>query len=77
MGIQFIRNALEYAMENGCITPRKVNEYVTAFATDRRYKLQWLSSDCYKSGCGSGILKYRGREYYFCIINDMLILQYN
>lgn len=77
MGIQFIRNALEYAMENGCINQRKVNEYVTAFAPDMRYKLQWLAADCYKSGCGSGILKYRDREYYFFIVNDMLILQYN
>lgn len=77
MGIQLIKNALEYAMIDGCIKHKLVQEYVGLFAPDRRYKLVFLASDCYKEGCGSGIVKYRGREYYFCIVNDCLLVQYN
>lgn len=73
----FIRNALEYAMQNGYIKQSLVNEYITRYAPDKRHKLFWLASDCYKSGCSSGIVKYRNREYYFTVVNDMLIVQYN
>lgn len=75
--MNFIRQALLNSIDDGCIIPAAVNDYVNTFGSDRRYKLQWLARNFYKKGCSSGIIKYRGAEYYFMLSGTVLDVTFN
>lgn len=75
--MEFIKRALTNGIMEDYIVPKAVNNYVDCFASDRRYKLKWLASDYYKKGCSSGIISYKGREYYFSLMSGNLEIKYN
>lgn len=63
--MNFIKNMLEYASTKTGINYEKMCTYCKLYASDKRYKPMFKAATCTWSYNETGIISYRGRDYYY------------
>ena len=71
----FVENMLKYASEKNGINYDKMIEYCKIYASDKRYKPKFLASTCTWSYNQSGIIRYKGGEYYYRQEGDKVFVE--